>query len=387
METPYFMNNWNNFPPRNLYSPIVREVPVNRTAAPNPNPKVVSIPIRFVKSEQSETAVKIQKVFRGFLVRKSVKKVAAIRREVDEIEKKISERDEVEFLRSNAKERLKVNEMLMSLLLKLDSVRGVDSGVRDCRKSVIKKAIALQERVDAIASGDLAMNEVDQSSNVDDTNNTSAKVVDHDQAMESTDLGENSIPHDSAISSTDCSNSSEIHMDSTLEKECKSPEAEDSGNSGQKNDEEPVPNSKITIENRGEEKEDGMEIVQSDEGPVRVPNSMITTEAEQSLENHEEEKEDGMEIVQSEKNSSIEAKDEKRRHELLERMIEENGRMMSLMAELFERNQVQTRLLRSLSHRVEELERAFLCEKLRKKKKKLAAAAGSVDDAKKSGHR
>ena len=40
--------------------------------------------------------------------------------------------------------------MLMRLLFRLDSVKGVDSGVRDCRKSVIKRAIALQEFLDSI---------------------------------------------------------------------------------------------------------------------------------------------------------------------------------------------------------------------------------------------
>ncbi|MCL7038063.1 hypothetical protein MKW94_014031 [Papaver nudicaule] len=52
---------------------------------------------------------------------------------------------------SNTKERLKMNEMLMRLLLRF---RGVGSGVRDARKLVIRKAIMLQDRVDEIASGD-----------------------------------------------------------------------------------------------------------------------------------------------------------------------------------------------------------------------------------------
>ncbi|KAK3034701.1 hypothetical protein RJ639_032462 [Escallonia herrerae] len=40
--------------------------------------------------------------------------------------------------------RVRVNKTLMALLFKLDSVQGVDLGVRDLRKGVIKKAIALQ---------------------------------------------------------------------------------------------------------------------------------------------------------------------------------------------------------------------------------------------------
>jgi len=76
--------------------------------------------------------------------------------------------------------------------------------------------------------------------------------------------------------------------------------------------------------------------------------------------------------------------------ELMERMMEDNERMMGLMTELFERNEMQTRLLSSLSQRVVQLERAFMCEKLRRKKKK-RHADGAVDvlekfpDTRKSG--
>ncbi|XP_052185178.1 uncharacterized protein LOC127796818 [Diospyros lotus] len=120
-----------------------------------PPRKVVSIPVRFVGSEEttqmSRTAstLKIQKVFRGFLVRKSLKKIRFIGRQVEEVETRLSRGVEaVELIRRDAKERIRVNEELMALLFQLDSIRGVDVGVRNCRKAVIKKVIALQERVD-----------------------------------------------------------------------------------------------------------------------------------------------------------------------------------------------------------------------------------------------
>ncbi|KAK3038268.1 hypothetical protein RJ639_029856 [Escallonia herrerae] len=47
----------------------------------------------------------------------------------------------VELSEKNPKEQVRVNETLMGLLFKLDSVQGVDWGVR---KGIIKKAIALQ---------------------------------------------------------------------------------------------------------------------------------------------------------------------------------------------------------------------------------------------------
>ena len=83
-------------------------------------------------------------------MRKRVKKITTIRREVDEVERRILREEALESMKKDLKERLRVNEMLMRLLFRLDLVRGVDSGVRDCRKSVIKRAIALQEFLDSI---------------------------------------------------------------------------------------------------------------------------------------------------------------------------------------------------------------------------------------------
>ncbi|XP_027152594.1 uncharacterized protein LOC113752716 [Coffea eugenioides] len=76
----------------------------------------------------------------------------AIKKEVDEIKARIWWSDEVALMKKDGKERLKVNEMLMALLFVLDSVLSVDSGVRNLRKAVIRKVIALQERVDAVAA-------------------------------------------------------------------------------------------------------------------------------------------------------------------------------------------------------------------------------------------
>ncbi|KAB1201423.1 BAG family molecular chaperone regulator 5, mitochondrial [Morella rubra] len=157
MDSPFRTNRW-NFPSS---ATGIRAQP-----KATPSRKVVSIPVHFVGSERSrsDSALKIQKVFRGFLVRKSVRKIAALRSEVDEIEKKISEKETVEKLRSDPKERLRVNETLMSLLFRLDSVRGVYPTVRDCRKAVIKRAIASQEMVDAIVSGQQIPGTVDEAS-------------------------------------------------------------------------------------------------------------------------------------------------------------------------------------------------------------------------------
>ncbi|KAL4586194.1 hypothetical protein LXL04_010826 [Taraxacum kok-saghyz] len=151
MNGPFFRNYYNQQPSR--------YVPVQQTQQRS-SPKVFSVPVHFVSSEQPRTtlsklkdsaAIKIQKVFRGFIVRKSVNKVASIRNEVSEIERRINSIEVIDLIRRDAKERLRVNETLMSLLFKLDSIRGIDSGVRVLRKAVTSKAIALQEKVDSIA--------------------------------------------------------------------------------------------------------------------------------------------------------------------------------------------------------------------------------------------
>lgn len=58
--------------------------------------------------------------------------------------------------------------------------------------------------------------------------------------------------------------------------------------------------------------------------------------------------------------------------------MEDNEKMMGLMIELFQRNETQTKMLSSLSQRVGQLEKAFMCDKLRKMKKK--GAAGTIID-------
>lgn len=62
----------------------------------------------------------------------------------------------------------------------------------------------------------------------------------------------------------------------------------------------------------------------------------------------------------------------KTERELLEKMMKENEKMMGMMSQLFERSETQTRTLNALTHRVEMLEKAFVCDRLRRKKKKAA---------------
>ncbi|KAK9012069.1 hypothetical protein V6N11_040139 [Hibiscus sabdariffa] len=134
----------------------------------------------------------------------------AIREQVNEMERSVAKIETLTLIRNDLKERLKVNEILMSLLFKLDSVRGVDLCVRNLRKFVIKKAIALQEMVDAIISSDQSVDSnnaeaVDQSQDIilsqikgneNETLETSGKenqidsFVNHENAVEEEDVNE-----------------------------------------------------------------------------------------------------------------------------------------------------------------------------------------------------
>jgi len=241
--------------------------------------KVVSIPVHFVGSERSriESAIKIQRMLRGFLVRNAMKKIGAMRVELERIESGIR----VEVLRREEKERVRVIETIMNLLLRLDSVRVLHySGLRECRKSVIKKAIAVQEMLDEM----------------------------------------------SVLGSEDCL---------VKEEECNAMDEE--GKEGE-----------ITCEEqKEEEKIEALRNEDDEEGKSLVKGDCETEEGDE--------------------------KKKKKKEMLLEKLVEDNQKMMEMMTQLFQRNETETTLLNSLSQRVEQIERAFVSEKLRSKKKKSKA--------------
>ncbi|PKU87371.1 uncharacterized protein LOC110103873 [Dendrobium catenatum] len=128
-------------------------------------PKVINIPVQFIGTDERTTkmspatpalvpseearisaAVTIQRAVRGFVVRKNARVVRQIAAEVDEMERMLKE--EEAKIRMDARERLRVNEALMALLLRLDTVRGV----REFRKKVIRRVITLQETIDSISA-------------------------------------------------------------------------------------------------------------------------------------------------------------------------------------------------------------------------------------------
>lgn len=384
MEIPFWMNSdlhsgfpfTNRVQRRPVRGPDMfsSEVPVavRGQSKAVPAQRVVKIPVQFMESgrKRSDSAVKIQKAFRGFVVRKNLKKISAIRREVNEIEHKIAEKETFDLIRTNSKERLKVIEALMSLLFRLDSVRGVDAGVRDFRKAVIKKAIALQELIDAIVAG----NHTPESGHIANSENQTEEIGETamDQTLEN--QGNSNSTERVSDSANNC-----YYWFMNQEKKASNPESAPVLSKSEATPDE-------LIADNGE----NQEIVEENEEIIEDPhcqeesNGTTQTESQtdssmnpEALVEHDEVTKEEDVIVEDNVCGIGSGEREQNNRDLLERMIEDNEKMMGMMAQLFEKNDKQTRLLNTLSQRVEQLEKAFICEKLRRKKKRNAGGPAS----------
>ncbi|MCE3214769.1 hypothetical protein HAX54_053272 [Datura stramonium] len=360
MENPFYGGYWSQ-PGRPRYSSNMRGTPVKsirqKPAGIKPAAKVVPIPVHFVRSDpersvsvsttqkpeapdRAASALRIQKVFRGFLVRKSVRRIMSIRKEVEDIEQRLLCSETAELIRRDERERLRVNETLMSLLFKLDSIRGIDSGVRECRKAVIRKAIFLQEKVDSIvsAANQIAAEEENQ-------------YIDSDELSESVnqtgDMPDSTGNEDEYGKST---NQSELC--DQLEQ---SVDVQNQATSNYTTNDEKTP----------VEGEELQEVKEESDCPIRecMEGSVERGEIRDVIEGVDDENET--------RSRGLDGEEESRRNtELLETMVEKNEKMMRMMSELCQRNEIQTRMLNSLAQRVDQLEKAFLCDKLKTKKKK-----------------
>lgn len=229
-------------------------------------------------------------------MRKGVKRILAIKGEVEEIERRLSENQTIELIRKDAKERLRINETLMALLFKLDSIRGVYAEIRECRKAVIRKAVALQEKVDCL---------------VEDSERKENEFGDVIVECDNSNLGLNSNNSQPETGHTDFTGA------------CEDSPAMEAERVDACDDEKPV----------------AKEIKEVNEVPGAI----------QMSENNDERRKSSDEIV--------------------ERMMGENEKLMKVVRQLCQRNEMQTHLLTSLMHRVECLEKALVCNKLKKKKK------------------
>ncbi|WCJ22675.1 BAG family molecular chaperone regulator 6 [Euphorbia peplus] len=108
------------------------------------------------KLSVDEAACRIQSAFRGYLVRrweplKKMKQIAEVQEQMGELTKKIHGLESSSDLRKHQKQITFIGEMIMRLLLKLDTVQGLDPSFRNVRKSVARELVMLQEKLDLLA--------------------------------------------------------------------------------------------------------------------------------------------------------------------------------------------------------------------------------------------
>ncbi|GMJ14132.1 BCL-2-associated athanogene 5 [Hibiscus trionum] len=99
----------------------------------------------------ASAAVKIQSVHRARVIRNLYKQISSVNSEANHLQHLIQQQETVDSIRNDEKEKLRINETLMGLLLKLDSVPGVDPTVREARRKLSRRIVGLQEIVDGIS--------------------------------------------------------------------------------------------------------------------------------------------------------------------------------------------------------------------------------------------
>ncbi|KAM2933109.1 hypothetical protein FF1_041104 [Malus domestica] len=92
--------------------PATTEIPIQSSNAP--------IPIT-LHLPQSTAAIKIQSAYRAHLICTHFKTIAVVHSEADEFQRLIQRQETVDSVRTSEREKLRMNEFLMRLLLKLDS--------------------------------------------------------------------------------------------------------------------------------------------------------------------------------------------------------------------------------------------------------------------------
>ncbi|KAM7503039.1 hypothetical protein LguiB_001943 [Lonicera macranthoides] len=381
------MDSWYQ-PSRARYSPAVGGIPVNQTC--HPKPKIRSIPVHFVGSKAARpesAALRIQKVFRGFFVRKSIKRIMAIKSQVEEIERSILEKENMELIRKDAKERLRVNETLMALIFKLDSIHGFSPGIRDCRKAVIKKAVSLQERLDFIAASPLNQTTLvspdDRDEEVVDAENSNSAVAESLNQAQEPDVRDEKV-----VDTENFNSAAAEYVDQAQDPDRKDEEVVDAEKSYLAGAEEIKETTDDLIFEDGREGCEGNTPVNEDSELNLAENcdemmdihdyeSEVNADLEEPYVIKEvtesecvEEEEEKEKDVETDKTTQKLKEGEEGNKQVMEKMVSENEKMMKMMSQLCERNELQMRMLTSLTQRVERLEKACkCCDKLRKKKK------------------
>ncbi|XP_073222777.1 uncharacterized protein [Cicer arietinum] len=301
--------------------------------------------------------------------------------ELEEIEINVNGEETLKLLKKDQKERLRIGETIMNLLLKLDCVRVFQCyALREFRKSLIKRVIFLQEFVDQIqmvgptyeddiVKGNFVGVEEKEDVGCEEEQEGGVKieVLMNEVENEGNCVGEevNCLGNEKE----DEGEGEEPERDEKMEVLIK--EENEGGNKIEAlmnegkcvNEEE---NCLMKEKDENEEDEEGNKM----EGLEKMEESVGTSLVEEGIEGDSVvvKEEEGKIVIGYEEEDCKEESDGNKG--MLKRMIEDNEKMMEMMAQLFERNEKQTTLLTSLTQRVEQLERAFTCDKLRRKKKR-----------------
>ncbi|CAN1259995.1 BAG family molecular chaperone regulator 5, mitochondrial [Linum perenne] len=110
--------------------PIVKEIPIESSSSP----AAQTVP-------HHAAATKIQSAYRAHVIRSLYRKIASVDCGADEVQRRIQLQETVDAVRGDEREKLRVNEELMRLLLRLDSVPGVDPAVREARRKVSRRIV------------------------------------------------------------------------------------------------------------------------------------------------------------------------------------------------------------------------------------------------------
>ncbi|XP_039118951.1 BAG family molecular chaperone regulator 5, mitochondrial-like, partial [Dioscorea cayenensis subsp. rotundata] len=122
-----------------------------------PNETLTPIPIPVVSPAAIAAASKIQSSYRSHLLRSLIHKILAVDADATRLEALIRRQDTVDAVRRDPRERAKLAEALMALLLRLDSIPGFYPPVRDLRRATTRRVVALQEVFDAVVSAPAAV--------------------------------------------------------------------------------------------------------------------------------------------------------------------------------------------------------------------------------------
>ncbi|XP_059651308.1 BAG family molecular chaperone regulator 6-like [Cornus florida] len=144
---------------------------------------------------EAEAAVIIQSANRGFEVRrweplKKLKQIAHVREQVTEIRSRIQAIESSSDSYIDDRQKVIIGELIMNLLLKLDTVQGLHASVRDMRKSVAKELVSLQDKLDSLASLSISKCEVYATKPIEDSHTSTAnKDCIREQQVEAKDEG------------------------------------------------------------------------------------------------------------------------------------------------------------------------------------------------------